>query len=153
MGLREYPKDDLINGVKALVGNNVEKVPAIFKEYLLYLEYMHYVDILENIKKRKDKLPLFKPNEYVNFYIPNEKRTTDVAKGCQSCLMNKITHIRHSDQCNQECEFCYFIGIDPMKYFIPNWAYQESSTRFNLDENEMKLLLEKQILIKVTSIG
>jgi len=150
-------KHELVQFVEALNNKSVMDNITNFGNQILYtLEHIHYIDVLEQIKNRQDLLPsenLIRPNEFVAFYVPNGKMLSDLCYGCKSCLANKITHIRHSDKCNASCNFCYFYMVKDDSRILPKWAYRESCTRFNLDVNEIKLLLSKQIFGKVNAIG
>jgi len=147
-------KDDLVLFLQSLKQEYVLKNLTNYGEQILYtLEYIHYQDVLNHIKKRQDSLAIESPNNFLAFYIPKNKTIDDIAYGCRCCLANKITHIRHSDKCNSNCNFCYFYMQSDDSRVLPYWAYRESSTRFNLDEDEMKLLLYKQIFNKVNAIG
>ena len=138
--VREISKSELIQFVETLKYDQVIKNLSQVAEIILYtLEHMHYVDISEKIKKRKEAMELYTPNEFLTFYIPKNKTPDDISIGCQSCLQNKINHVRHVDQCNCSCDFCYYYG-KPLEV-IPSWSYVESMMRSHLDESEFKLLL------------
>ena len=150
--VREISKKDLLSFVKGL--DYIRNELTNYGQNILYtLEHLHYVKVLDEIKKRKDKLDLFRPNQFVSFYMPEGKTPKDICMGCQSCLANQITHIRHSDKCNCSCDFCYLYGKSDDEMILPKWAYMESLTRFNLDEDEIKLMLSKQVFGKVHAIG
>lgn len=128
------------------------KIPlSNFEKDVLYtLEYIHYKKVNEKIRKRQDGMDLYRPNDFLAFY---KKKGSRILPSCIACLENKITHIRHSDKCNLKCEFCFYYGKTADEKYVPSWAYRESTTRFNLDFDEMKLMLSKQVFDKVTAIG
>lgn len=147
---QKMKKDELIHFIKTLPDR---KNPlSNFERNILYsLEHIHYVDVLSEIRKRQDKLKLFRPSKFIAFYKPSKR--LKILPSCMACLDNKITHIRHSDKCNCKCDFCFYYGESADQRFMPSWAYRESTTRFNIDLTEMQLMLTKQIVDKVKAIG
>ena len=146
---RKIPRKELVEFING--ASKIKSLSDFEKNVLFTLERIHYVDVLERIKERQDKLRLFQPNPFIAFYKPSKQYK--ILPSCLACLDNKITHIRHSDQCNCDCDFCYYKGMLNEYEMIPKWAYRESITRFNIDEDEMKLLLAKQISGKVQAVG
>jgi len=146
---RKIPKDEILEFING--ASKLKSLSEFEKNVLLTLEHIHYTDVLKKIKERQDELNLFRPNPFIAFYKPSKK--FKIMPSCLACLDNKITHIRHSDQCNCDCDFCYYKGEAPDHRMTPKWAYRESITRFNLDVDEMKLLLSKQISGKVQAVG
>jgi pyruvate formate-lyase activating enzyme-like uncharacterized protein len=145
---RKISKSELVEFINSY---KIKELSKFEKDVLYTLEHIHYVDVLDKIKIRQDKLKLYQPNQFLAFYKPSEQH--QILPSCVACLDNKITHIRHSDQCNCNCDFCYFKGSPEGHRFIPKWAYRESMTRFNVDLEEIKLLLGKQLFGKVKAIG
>ena len=143
-------KEELIHFIKGLPTRKI-KLSNFDKDVLYTLEHIHYVDVLADIRKRQDKLKLFRPSKFIAFYKPS--KGIKILPSCVACLDNKVTHIRHSDKCNCKCDFCYYYGQTASETFVPSWAYRESTTRFNIDLTEMQLMLTKQIVDKVKAIG
>jgi len=149
---RKISKNELIHFVESLKYDEVRKTLSSTAEQILYtLEHIHYVDVLNKIKKRRDQLDLFKPNDYITFYIPKNKTNKDISISCVACLRNKINHVRPVDYCNCKCDFCYYYGKG--HDIIPKWAYLESMMRRNLDKDELKLMFQKQVFGKAKAIG
>lgn len=148
-GKRTIPKEEILEIIDAF---NKRKYNERERMILYTLEYLHYVDVLNAINKRRDKLNLFRPNELVAFYVPEGKgKINEISTHCKGCLSSKLTYMRHTDKCNCACDFCYYHGEE--EPFLPYWAYTEGSTRFPLDEVEMKTMLKKQILGKTITVG
>jgi pyruvate formate-lyase activating enzyme-like uncharacterized protein len=146
---RKMTKEEVVHFIGRLPTR--KKPLSNFEKNILYtLEYIHYRNVNEKIRKRQADLDLYRPNDFVSFY---KKSGSRILPSCVACLENKITHIRHSDKCNLKCDFCFYYGQTAEEKYIPYWAYRESTTRFNLDIDEMKLMLSKQVLDKVKAIG
>jgi pyruvate formate-lyase activating enzyme-like uncharacterized protein len=146
-----YNKKELQELVYSVSNKDIKDLTHIEKEVLYRLEYLQYKQVIENIRIKRDSLQLYKPNQFLTFYIPDGKTPDDILFGCQSCLKNKITHIRNSSKCNMNCPFCYHIGLDFPA--VPKECYRTNFFDTVLDKEQLVILLEKQIISKVNAIG
>lgn len=146
-------KSEILSFLNVLKPEEYNRLKNHYAQILYTLEHIHYSKVLEDIEKRRSQLDIYKPNKFLSFYIPKGKDFTNLSQGCYWCLQNKISHIRHSSKCQLNCDFCYFHGKDEDSRIVPKWAYRESNTRYNLDLDEMKLMMEKQFIGKVKAMG
>ena len=152
MEMRITSKEELLILANNLYNKNIRRNLSDIDQTLLHtLEYIHYVDVVRKANERKAELTTYKPNEFLHFYLPEGKTRKDISKQCHGCLGSKMIYIRHTDQCNCSCDFCYYYGTGGP--IIPKWAYTMGGDRFNVDEIETKLILEKQILNNVLSVS
>lgn len=146
-----YNKQDLKDLINSVANKEIKDLTVTEKEILFAIEYIQYEKVLDNIRKRRDSLNLYKPNKFLTFYIPENKTPDDILFGCQSCLKTKITHVRSSSKCNMSCPFCYYIGVDFAP--IPKYGYRTNFFDSTLSKDQLILLFEKQILPKIDAVG
>lgn len=148
-----YNKEELKEVISKIVKIPLKDFTWEDKEILYTLEHIQTEKVLSNIKEKQNNLKnLYKPHEFLNFYIPKDKTPKDILYGCQSCLSNKITHIRHSSKCNVKCPFCYYIGAtipDIPKYGYRIGNFYDSS----IPKDQLFMIFEKQLVGKVNAIG
>jgi len=148
----KYSPAELREFIISVSKKELKDVTQTDSEILFTLENIQCEKVLSDIKEKQIGLQLYQPNKFLNFYISPNKLPHDILFGCQSCLNNKITHIRHSSKCNVSCSFCYYIGINIPN--IPKYGYKLGNfIDRHLTKEELFLSLEKQILGKVDAIG
>jgi pyruvate formate-lyase activating enzyme-like uncharacterized protein len=149
---RKFDKSELERIVNKTV--NSKEISNVEREVIYTLELLLCDKHLEDINKRKKAIKgMICPNDFLSFYVPKDQTLDDLSAGCTFCLKNRITHIRHSSDCQCHCDFCYFNGAE--SGIIPKYGYRLGAFRnaFYLTEQELMLVLEKQIYHTVDAIG
>jgi hypothetical protein len=109
-----------------------------------YLEVRLYEYLTAQIRERQDKLRYLTSHHrgLVSYWAHPDLDYRGLTPGCHNCIEGRITHIRHSTKCTQNCLFCYYHNhnIPPMaknQYEVSN-----ATKLFTLEE--LKVVFDKQ---------
>lgn len=130
-------------------------------DMVMYVERLFYNKHVDDIRARRAKLKNSWTDEtgFLSFWFDQDRHIGYPLKdiilpGCHECLFGSINHIRHSDKCTQNCDFCYYhetVNRQQKKPIGKN-LYSISTTEMSFTVDEMKVLIDRQAG-KYTSIG
>lgn len=116
-----------------------------------YLETRLYEHVITKIRERQANLRHLKVVEMGYLAYWSRKHEQSYLPGCQECIWGKVTHVRHSTKCTQNCKYCYYYG-QTMRPIATN-RYGMSSTRRTFTAEEIRFFIRKQALGYFKAIG
>lgn len=123
--------------------NRIINKPLSIKDFLLikHIENLQCEDVLAKIRDRQKGIKLWQDE---NGFLAIWNATRDgLVKSCRACLFGKLSHVRSSIQCSQNCDFCFYYKqtLRP----IPKGMYQFTGMPNLFTKAESKLLITRQV--------
>lgn len=109
-----------------------------------YLEVRLYEWYIAKIRARQAKLKYLKTynNGFVAYWANPSLDYQGLTPGCDGCINGKITHVRHSTKCTQNCMFCYYFGANMTPLAQTQYELSNATKTFTVEE--LKLAFDKQ---------
>ena len=140
----KYPSNEARNIINHYIKDNAINHRPPLNDFLLikHIENIQCESVLAAIRDRQKGIKKLWRDEN-GFLAIWGATTSGLVKGCRACLFGKLSHVRSSIQCSQNCDFCFYYkqNLNP----IPKGMYQFTNAPNLFTATEAKLLITRQI--------